>query len=172
MRRGWCLLILIAGAGGAQEERPPRALTHDEVAREMVAAHNGLRRRVGVPPLVWSDRLGLVAQKWADSLMTRGRFEHTPNSALGENLFELQGTGSGVAASPAQVVADWATEARDYDYAANSCRDVCGHYTQLVWRETKSLGCAVARGGGGAGWREVWVCEYDPPGNWQGRRPW
>ena len=42
-----------------------------------------------------------------------------------------------VAASPAQVVGDWAGEARDYDYRSNSCRDVCGHYTQVVWRATR-----------------------------------
>jgi hypothetical protein len=44
---------------------------------------------------------------------------------------------------------------------------VCGHYTQIVWRNTKSVGCAVARGKG----VEVWVCNYDPPGNYAGQRP-
>lgn len=167
MRRGWWLLIFVAGLGGAQEAGAPIPLV-----RDMIAAHNAQRARVGVPPLAWSDRLASIAQNWADNLMARGRFEHSPNSELGENLFELQGTGAGVAAAPAQVVEDWAAEARDYDYRSNSCRDVCGHYTQVVWRETKTVGCAVARGAGGVGWREVWVCEYNPPGNWQGQRPW
>jgi pathogenesis-related protein 1 len=44
---------------------------------------------------------------------------------------------------------------------------MCGHYTQIVWRNTKAVGCAV----GGKGAREVWVCDYDPPGNYVGQRP-
>src|SRR5712691_6171246 len=59
------------------------------------------------------------------------------------------------------------TEARNYDYASNRCHGVCGYYTQIVWRDTREVGCGVARGPG----REVWVCDYSPPGNWVGRRP-
>jgi len=44
---------------------------------------------------------------------------------------------------------------------------VCGHYTQIVWRDTKQVGCGVARDNR----REIWVCNYDPPGNWVGHRP-
>ena len=65
------------------------------------------------------------------------------------------------------VVSTWRAEAQDYDYASNTCRKVCGHYTQVVWASTKQLGCGVARDSK----REVWVCNYDPPGNWVGKRP-
>jgi len=104
-----------------------------------------------------------VAQNWADTLLARKEFVHRPNSSYGENLFDVNGAG----ATPGQVVESWATEARNYDYSSNKCSGVCGHYTQIVWGDTKEVGCAVARGGG----REVWVCEYDPPGNWVGKRP-
>ncbi|MEM6522020.1 MAG: CAP domain-containing protein, partial [Cyanobacteria bacterium P01_C01_bin.70] len=45
------------------------------------------------------------------------------------------------------VVAAWVAEKADYDYASNSCASgkVCGHYTQIVWRETTAVGCGVAR---------------------------
>jgi hypothetical protein len=39
------------------------------------------------------------------------------------------------------------SEAADYDYKTNRCRAGCGHYTQVIWRDTKELGCAVARRG-------------------------
>jgi pathogenesis-related protein 1 len=68
---------------------------------------------------------------------------------------------------PEQIVRGWAAEASEYDYRTNECRGMCGHYTQLVWRDTKEVGCAVARGGN----REVWVCDYSPPGNYGGKRP-
>jgi pathogenesis-related protein 1 len=164
VRPAFCLLILLAGAAQSQrfEEGRP-AIAPSFLAREMLAVHNAVRARAGTAPLVWSDRLAARSQDWADTLLTRRQFFHRPRSAYGENLFEI----TGAAASPAQVVDAWAAESRNYDYRSNGCRGVCGHYTQIVWGDTKEVGCAVARGGG----REVWVCNYDPPGNWVGKRP-
>ena len=165
------MLIVLAGTAGAQWRRfdgappamAPGAIAPGALARDMVTAHNSVRARVGVAPLVWSERLAARAQEWADTLIERKQFAHRPNSNYGENLFEI----TGAAASPAQVVNAWAAESRSYDYSSNRCRAVCGHYTQMVWSATHAVGCAAARGSG----REVWVCEYDPPGNWAGKRP-
>ena len=166
MRDAFWLLILLAGPGGAQwrhfgEGQP--TIAPYSLARDMLAAHNAVRARVGTAPLAWSDPLAARSQDWADTLQARGQFAHRPNSPYGENLFEI----AGAAASPAQVVEAWAGESRNYDYSSNRCRGMCGHYTQIAWRDTKEVGCAVARGRG----RDVWVCDYDPPGNWVGRRP-
>ena len=147
--------IFVALAATAQ---PDGALS-----RDMLAAHNEMRARVEVPPLHWSDRLAARAQEWAIHLLQEGQFYHRPHPAFGENLFEI----SGGRATPEQVVGGWASEARDYSYRSNTCRGVCGHYTQIIWSTTREVGCAVARDPG----REVWVCNYDPPGNWVGERP-
>jgi pathogenesis-related protein 1 len=152
------LLILLAGTGGAQTRRFGESL-----ARDMLAGHNAVRARMGETPLTWSGRLATRAQDWADTLLARRQFVHQPNLHYGENLFKI----IGASASPAQVVNEWAAESRDYDSNSNQCRGVCGHYTQIVWSDTKEVGCAVARGRG----TEVWVCDYDPPGNWAGHRP-
>jgi Uncharacterized protein with SCP/PR1 domains len=166
MRQAIWVLIMLAGTGSAQwrhfGERPP-APAPASLSSDMLAVHNAVRARVGMPPLAWSDRLAARSQDWADTLLARKQFIHRPNSTYGENLFEI----TGATASPAQVVNAWAAESRNYDYSSNRCSGVCGHYTQIVWGDTKEVGCAVARGGG----REVWVCNYDPPGNWAGRRP-
>lgn len=159
MRHAFWLVIVLTGTCGAQWQR----LGEGSLAREMLAAHNGVRARVGMAPLAWSDPLAGRAQEWADSLVARGQFAHRPNSGYGENLFEI----TGARATSSQVVNAWAEEVRDYDYRSNKCRGVCGHYTQIVWGDTKEVGCAVARRGA----REVWVCDYDPPGNWAGKRP-
>jgi uncharacterized protein YkwD len=166
MRRAVFLLILLAGTGGAQWQRfdaRQASAAPSSLSREMLAAHNAVRARVKGSPLGWSGRLAAIAQNWADTLLERKEFVHRPNSKYGENLFDV----TGAAAAPGQVVEGWAAEARNYDYNSNKCSGVCGHYTQIVWGDTKEVGCAVARGGG----REVWVCEYDPPGNWEGKRP-
>jgi pathogenesis-related protein 1 len=153
MRRVARLLILTGASLLAQ--RPP--------ADAMLAAHNAVRRAVGVPPLAWSEQLAEFAREWANTLVARGQFFHRRNSPYGENLFEI----TGAVAAPAEVVDQWASESRDYQYGSNSCRGVCGHYTQMVWRDTKRVGCAAAR----RGRTEVWVCNYAPPGNWIGKRP-
>jgi len=129
----------------------------------MLAAHNAVRKAVGVPPLTWSAQLAAFAQQWADELTTHGQFVHRRNSPYGENLYEI----TGARTTPAEVVNQLASESKNYRYESNSCRGVCGHYTQIVWRDTRRVGCAVARDAK----TEVWVCNYDPPGNWIGKRP-
>jgi uncharacterized protein YkwD len=129
----------------------------------MLAAHNSVRARHGLPPLAWSDELAQYARKWANTLIATGEFSHSGSSRLGENLFEI----SGASATPYDVVSAWASEAKNYNYRNNTCSGRCGHYTQIVWRDTKLLGCGVARDR----MREVWVCEYEPPGNFVGERP-
>lgn len=134
------------------------------ISREMLTAHNLIRARIPVPPLRWSDHLSVQAQQWADHLLQTNEFAHRPNPVFGENLYKIAGT---VRASPLEVVTDWAFEAHDYSHETNACRAMCGHYTQIVWSDTREVGCAVARDPH----HEIWVCEYDPPGNWVGERP-
>jgi uncharacterized protein YkwD len=129
----------------------------------MLDAHNAIRARVGVPPLVWSDQLADVAQDWANHLIATGGLSHRPNNRYGENIYTI----TGGAASPTQVVSYWAGEARGYDIRSNTCKGVCGHYTQIVWGKTRAVGCAVATDRR----REVSVCNYDPPGNVVGYPP-
>ena len=131
--------------------------------KEMLGAHNRVRDGVAVAPLVWSDQLASVAQGWADQLASEGRLHHRASPRYGENLYLI----SGGRATPNDVVGAWASEQADYDYRTNTCHATCGHYTQIVWRSTKSVGCAVARLRG----IEVWVCEYSPPGNYVGQKP-
>jgi len=165
--RYWLLLFALGGTGAAQWRHfggsSPNKAPASSFAREMVVEHNAVRARVGTPPLQWSEPLASVAQEWADRLMQNGQFVQSHNPKYGENLYEI----SGAAATPANVIQAWAEEISDYDYRSNSCRGVCGHYTQIVWNDTRKVGCAMARGDR----REVWVCEYDPPGNWVGRKP-
>src|SRR5580765_4121903 len=134
-------------------------------SREMLTAHNRVRAGVDVPPLEWSAQLAAVAHQGANELAASGKFAHWPKGRYGENLFEIQGA----RATPAEVVGDWATEAKDYDATGNACRTgkVCGHYTQLVWRKTTKVGCRVAR-------RGPVQCGYSTAihrGNWTGERP-
>jgi len=132
----------------------------------MTAAQNQARRAVGVPDLHWSARLTATAQSWADTLHRRGcAMQHSATPSLGENLAWTYGRHM----RPADVVAMWLGEARNYDRIAGRCVPgaVCGHYMQVVWRGSRDLGCGMAM----CGPAEVWVCNYSPPGNYAGERP-
>ena len=76
--------------------------------------------------------------------------------------------------SVTQFVGDWASEKQNYTYADNSCSAVCGHYTQVVWANTAEVGCGIKlcetiNSGG----KKVVMfgCDYSPPGNSQGQKP-
>jgi pathogenesis-related protein 1 len=134
-------------------------------AQEMLAAHNVVRQKVNVPPLKWSNKLAARADEWARTLATTGasKMQGIP----GQNIGYTSPAGS--AKGPA-VVAAWAAEVTNYDHEKNACIDPrrrCNHYTQVVWRDSTSLGCATARDAQ----RDIWVCDYDPPGNNVAEKP-
>jgi pathogenesis-related protein 1 len=145
-------------------------LTTTEV-RQVLTAHNRARTGVGANPLVWSEELALYAQEWADHLAsTSRRIEHRPRSGEwkqehGENLFMGTAGHYGVA----DAVAAWNVEKSAYHGKPieMSTLSAHGHYTQLVWKSTKRVGCAKVECGGNV----IIVCNYDPPGNILGQRP-
>ena len=159
--------------GAAREEaREEPAARGDRESGRMVgmtAAHDRVRARVKVGPMEWSEEMAAYAQRWADRLKQRGcDLQHRPRSGAdaqkyGENIFSA----TGQTADAAMVVETWAAELADYDAKKNRCKGVCGHYTQIVWRKSQRLGCGMAS----CGDTEVWVCNYDPPGNFLGQRP-
>ncbi len=140
-----------------------------------VAAHNAARAAVGVPPLAWDPALAVIADAWArqcrDATAPIGLIDHNPGRSdtyptyVGENIY-----GSGGGASGTDAVRLWVAEEASYNYAANSCSGVCGHYTQVVWRATTKVGCALYDCAG-LQYGSTVVCNYGPGGNVGGQRP-
>lgn len=137
----------------------------DEEIKILVDGHNKWRSEVGVPDIVWSDTLALSAAKWAAELKKQGcAFKHS-SVGYGENLF----TGTSGYYNASSAIQFWGEEIEDYNYDKNTCKKgkMCGHYTQMVWKTTTKVGCAKVTCDG----RDTWVCQYDPPGNYVGRKP-
>ncbi|SEH06095.1 RICIN domain-containing protein [Candidatus Venteria ishoeyi] len=137
----------------------------------VVAAHNQWRAEVGLSGLNWSDDIAAHAKEWAQVLESEAGTQtfcnmrhRDQNRRYGENL------AGGYRLSPQVVVDMWASEKKDYDITTNRCAagKVCGHYTQIVWKNSKQLGCATAQCGNGS---QVWICNYNPPGNYVGQTP-
>ena len=155
----------------------------------MTAAHNAVRARLmnpvpnpPLPPLSWSTALAATAQAYATKLAAAGdclNLVHSMADDLGENLAGYTGSPS----NPSEVVEGWAAEEKCYtfgiymrgDKCDMNCTDQqhssgCGHYTQVVWRNTSQVGCGMATCGSGRNAGEVWVCNYKEAGNWVGEK--
>jgi uncharacterized protein YkwD len=160
------LCFLGVASTDADDNTADIAAFTQEMQARLVAAHNDLRDEVGVSPLNWSGAVAAHARERADTIKRQDcTLQHPQDEIYGENLV----WSSRRSLSPEQVVAVWGAESANYDYTGNQCarNEVCGHYTQVVWRITTTVGCASARCDKG----EVWVCNYDPPGNWVGEKP-
>ena len=164
----------------------------------ITAAHNAVRAAVQatppLPPLVWSQTVADYAQEWATTLATTmcSQPVHRTGAELeakgyGENLATFAGGGllRSAAVSTAQdAVNAWAGEKACWTYGTiqgteqcdttcytNLHSDGCGHYTQVVWRNSKELGCGVATCQNGSLTEDIWICNYAPAGNYVGQAP-
>ena len=136
-------------------------------AERLLIAHNQERDRVNVPRLAWSAKLAEQAQAWADTLARSNRFEHAQDrSGAGENLW----MGSARRYSAEQMIDGFVEEVRYFhtgqfpDVSSTGSWHDVGHYTQLIWRGTQQVGCAVGQGRA----NDILVCRYWPAGNVMG----
>ncbi|KAL0359779.1 UNVERIFIED_CONTAM: Pathogenesis-related protein PR-1 [Sesamum calycinum] len=134
--------------------------------QQFLSVQNAARAALKLPPLVWDPNIARYAAWYANQRRVDCELEHS-NGPYGENIF----WGSGNGWTAAQAAAAWVSERREYNYWSNSCvyGQECGHYTQIVWKDTRRMGCArvVCYGGRGV----FMICNYDPPGNYIGERP-
>ena len=127
----------------------------------MVDLHNKVRAEHCAGPLTWSPTLAQAAQRWADALRDQGcKFGHS-HGQYGENL----AAGTIGYMNPSDAVTMWADEVKQYSFGQPGFSMETGHFTQVVWRGTMQLGCGHSQCNG----NDLWVCEYDPPGNWEGQ---
>ncbi|EEF40270.1 pathogenesis-related protein 1B [Ricinus communis] len=135
-----------------------------DTQQDYLNAHNSARGDVGLGPLTWDDKVASYAQHHANQHKSDCSLVHS-EGPYGENLAWSSGDLSGT-----DAVKMWIDEKPYYDYNSNSCASgqICGHYTQVVWRSSVRLGCAkVSCNNGGT----FIGCNYDPPGNYIGQRP-
>ena len=135
-----------------------------DTQQDYLKAHNDARAAVGVGPLTWDDKVAAYAQDYAKKRIGDCNLVHS-GGPYGENIAWGSADLSGTAA-----VKLWVDEKASYDYNSNSCAagKVCGHYTQVVWRNSVRLGCAKVRCNSGG---TFITCNYDPPGNYVGQKP-
>lgn len=144
-------VVALAMAMGAVAVMPCAA---QNTAKVFVDLHNAARAEVGVDPVRWQPTIATWAQNYTN--------QYWGTCANGENI-ATGPTGTDMSASA--VVAKWIAEKQYYNNSTNSCAKghMCHHYTQVVSRETKVIGCATV--GCKSGGTFV-ICKYYQANNW------
>lgn len=150
---------LFFGTNGGNGPPPRGNLPPDQPvdSGSWVSAHNQYRAKAwptNTPLLSWNSTLAQLAQQRADSMNASGVFsEGDPitspgichGSHCGVNLEMAQGGPGSTAA-----VGHWYGECPLY---TGGFSEAAGHFTQVVWRGTKEVGCGVSG--------PMVVCVYD-----------
>uniref|UniRef100_A0A671Q496 SCP domain-containing protein n=1 Tax=Sinocyclocheilus anshuiensis TaxID=1608454 RepID=A0A671Q496_9TELE len=100
---------------------------------KFLQTHNAYRKQHGALPLTINKNLCRTAQAWAEHLLSIRTLKHS-NKDYGENLY----------------------------YAWSSAtKKLTGHFTQVVWKDTKEVGVGLATDGN----TTFVVGQYLPAGN-------
>ena len=152
----------------------------------VLAWHNLLRSRVArgeerdqpaaanMRELVWDPELEEMAQRWADQCTFGHGGDNTKldGTRVGQNVFmggsSAEEDQAGLTARASNPVERWYEEVQQFssgDIQPFVFRRGAGHYTQLVWASTHTLGCASAYFRDGRWFRSLVVCNYGGGGN-------
>jgi len=145
---------------------------------EVIKAHNEKRNiYFRDSNLKYNIELERSAQEYANTLAQSGEFVHdienNHNLDYGENLYA---SSENRPLNINDAMYHWFDEEEPlYNYEDNSCKEAyypngnrikCGHYTQVIWQDTREVGCATAQYKTGYlkdGY--VYVCKYYRAGN-------
>ncbi|XP_037049582.1 Golgi-associated plant pathogenesis-related protein 1-like [Bradysia coprophila] len=123
--------------------------------------HNKYRAEHHAPPLKLKDELNKYAQKHAQKMSSgKNKFKHSYGK-YGENIYMDPNTKITDSQAAIDATNKWYDEKSQYSYRSARFGLKTGHFTQVIWTDTKYLGVGVARSEYG-----VFVCaNYDPRGN-------
>jgi len=181
----------------SEEDKQALLDLHNEMRSQVAAgALAGQPGASDMEHLLWDDGLAAVATDYAsmciwahnsnreaDLLVNASRsridLSNWTYRDVGENIFATT-----VASPTIQTLLGgvdlWFDENGDYTFGTvqgtESCTpgEQCGHYTQIVWANTRFLGCGFSTCSGLVGWpqgRTFLVCNYSPAGNFIGEAP-
>ncbi|XP_067868879.1 GLI pathogenesis-related 2 [Heterodontus francisci] len=148
------------GTPGTSRVAPVPGEDSGGFAAQLLKSVNEYRAKHGAKPLTLNPVISEKAEKWAKHLLNSKTLQHSDTS-YGENIWCQQGPGS-LQVTGEEAVDSWYNEIKNYDFSAPRFQKNCGHFTQLVWRESKEIGVGLASDGKGL---TIVVAQFDPAGN-------
>lgn len=141
----------------------------DKFNVEVIKSHNKYRRQHNVPALRYSKELSALAQRWADNLSSINVLIHSNDiykgEKLGENVARVWRS-IGAEHTGHEVTDEWYNEGRKYDFELSRFTTGVGHFTQVVWKDSKEIGVGKSTTRDGV---IFVVCNYYPSGNVYGK---
>lgn len=93
-------------------------------------------------------------------MANNNRFKHS-NGKYGENIYTTSDTKISDSEAAIRATNSWYDEYKKYNFYFPTFSSATGHFTQIVWKDSKYMGIGVARSK-----KAVYVCaNYDPRGN-------
>ncbi|CAG0923905.1 unnamed protein product [Notodromas monacha] len=167
---------------GACQKVNKRELTPTEKSK-IVDAHNAKRRLVAkgnqspqpeaadMAKLVWNDEAAAIAQLWVDQCtfnhdQERSTVKTGKSITNGQNLYMGMGPGD---LDIDDAINAWFEEVKSFSPSSVTNFQFSmstGHYSQLVWAKTTSIGCGFVNYGND---QKIFACNYGPAGNFMGQ---
>ena len=163
------LLVVLVAIISCNNLRNLATFDFDTFYNELIVKHNSIRVKHNSGALTKLDDIAALAQVTANGCVEAGGLVHSGNSYnnqwLGQNLYVC----GGMTPTADSVLEGWYTEEEvNYDYNTGTSKNggVIGHFTQVVWKNSKQIGCAIAQGNW-SGYRNSYYvcCNYFPGGN-------
>lgn len=153
----WTLLIIFLSCMqvvlAADDSTTSKEYTDDKRFQQTVLdMHNTYRAQHNASKLEWNETLLDAAKELGKDC----EMEHS-GGIYGENL------ASGYENVTSAIIA-WGEERRQYEFRGGSFSPATGHFTQLVWKSSRQVGCSRhVCDAEVKGW--LLICEYAPSGN-------
>ena len=163
-----CLLLLVSSLN----LRNTAAFDFAKFYTDLVNLHNKYRTKHRVGKLTKLANIATMAQTTANNCAKLKTLQHSKdkynNQPVGQNLYVKT-----IAPTAQDVMDSWyVKEEPNYNYQTGKSKNgwVIGHFTQVVWKNTQQIGCAVAVGTYLAYRGSYYVCcNYFPAGNYIGQ---
>ncbi|KAL8600846.1 hypothetical protein ACOMHN_056504 [Nucella lapillus] len=152
------------GLGSKKTGKPQKMA---DFQKDCLQAHNSKRALHGSPTLSLASDLSEHAQKWAEELAAKDKFEHSEckvkGKTVGENIASSWSS-AGADYTGDEVVDQWYSEIKKHNFQSDGSMG-SGHFTQVVWKGSKELGVGKVKTSSG---KCIVVCNYRPAGNMRG----
>ncbi|CAM0958648.1 unnamed protein product [Alopecurus aequalis] len=137
-------------------------VTAQNAAEDLLNAHNDVRSQLGVGLVSWDPLVAAYAQEHANKQAATCQYVPSPEGRpYGENIFVAPGTDW----KAVDALIYWVSEKQYYDHDTNTCSapsgQSCDQYLQVVWSDTKAIGCGAVICDGNVG--VFLMCSYSPP---------
>ena len=135
----------------------------DATREKILQRHNYYRAKHQANDLVRESEIEAIAQSYTNIIIqSGGQLIHSQNEYKNQHLGENLYTAYNVKDIGTACVELWYSEEANYNYKKPGFASNTGHFTQLVWKNSKKLGCGI-----GCDNKSICyvTCNYFPAGN-------